>query len=43
LKKIGIEEFENLSAEATKTRKFTTDELKEIIATYKKKIKEIEK
>ena len=42
LKKIGIEEFENLSAEATKTRKFTIDELKEIIATYKKKIKELE-
>ena len=42
LKKIGIEEFENLSVEATKTRKFTIDELKEIIATYKKKIKKIE-
>jgi hypothetical protein len=41
LKKIGIEEFENLSAEATKTRKFTIEELKEIIATYKKKIKNI--
>ena len=43
LTKIGIEEFENLSAEAMKTRKFTIEELKEIIATYKKKIKEIEK
>ena len=43
LKKIGIEEFENLSAEAMKTRKFTIEELKEIISTYKKKIKEIEK
>lgn len=42
LKKIGITEFENLSAEAMKTRKFTIDELKEIIATYKKKIKELE-
>ena len=42
LKKIGIEEFENLSAEAMKTRKFTIEELKEIIATYKKKCKEIE-
>ena len=42
LKKIGIEEFENLSAEAMKTRKFTIEELKEIIATYKKKIKENE-
>lgn len=43
LTKIGIEEFENLSAEAMKTRKFTIEELKEIIATYKKKIKELEK
>jgi hypothetical protein len=42
LKKIGISEFENLSAEATKTRKFTIDELKEIISTYKKKCKELE-
>ena len=42
LKKIGIEEFENLSAEAMKTRKFTIEELKEIIATYKNKCKEIE-
>lgn len=42
LTKIGIEEFENLSAEAMKTRKFTIDELKEIISTYKKKIKELE-
>ena len=42
LRKIGIEEFENLSAEATKTRKYTIEELKEIIATYKKKCKEIE-
>lgn len=42
LTKIGIEEFENLSAEAMKIRKFTIDELKEIIATYKKKIKELE-
>jgi hypothetical protein len=42
LKKIGIEEFENLSAESMKTRKFTIEELKEIISTYKKKCKEIE-
>ena len=42
LKKIGIEEFDLLSVEATKTRKFTIDELKEIISTYKKKIKEME-
>jgi hypothetical protein len=42
LKKIGIEEFENLSAEAMKTRKYTIEELKEIINTYKKKIKQYE-
>lgn len=42
LTKIGIEEFESLSAEAMKTRKFTINELKEIIATYKKKCKELE-
>lgn len=42
LKKIGISEFENLSAEAMKTRKFTIEELKEIISTYKKKCKELE-
>ena len=42
LQKIGIEEFENLSVEAMKTRKFTIEELNQIIATYKKKIKEIE-
>jgi hypothetical protein len=42
LRKIGIEEFENLSAEATKTRKFTIEELKEIIKKYKLKIKEYE-
>jgi len=41
LKKIGITEFELLSVKAMKTRKFTKDELKEIIATYKKKIKEM--
>lgn len=40
LKKIGIEEFDLLSVEATKTRKFTIEELKEIINTYKKKIKQ---
>jgi hypothetical protein len=42
LKKIGISEFELLSVEAMKTRKFTIDELKEIISTYKKNIKELE-
>jgi hypothetical protein len=40
--KIGIENYQQLEAEARKTRKFTKDELKEIMAEYKKKIKEIE-
>lgn len=40
--KIGIERFNILEAESKKTRKFTIDELKEIIATYKKKCKELE-
>jgi len=42
INKLGAEEFESLSEEATKTRKFTIEELKEIIDTYKKKIKQIE-
>ena len=42
LKKIGEEEFNVLEAEANKTRKFTKEELKEIINTYKKKIKQYE-
>lgn len=42
IERIGVERLEQLEAESRKTRKFTTDELKEIIATYKKKIKEIE-
>jgi hypothetical protein len=42
LKKIGEGEFQLLEAEAKKTRKFTKEELKEIIETYKKKIKEYE-
>ena len=40
--KIGITDYSQLEAEARKTRKFTKDELKEIIAIYKKKIKQIE-
>ena len=40
--KIGIESYHELEADARKTRKFTKDELKEIIAIYKKKIKEFE-
>jgi len=39
--KIGQERFNILEAEAKKTRKFTKEELKEIIDTYKKKIKDI--
>lgn len=39
--KIGIESYHELEAEARKTRKFTKDELKEIINTYKKKTKEL--
>lgn len=42
IKKIGIEEYENLESIAYKTRKFTKDELKEIMAEYKKKCKELE-
>lgn len=42
LKKIGEDKFQLLEAEANKTRKFTKEELKEIIETYKKKIKEYE-
>ena len=37
--KLGIEEFERLSADAMQTRKYTRDELKEVINTYKLKIK----
>jgi len=40
LKKIGADKFNLLDAEAKKTRKFTKEELKEIIDIYKKKIKE---
>ena len=41
ISKIGIERFNILEAESKKTRKFTKDELKEIINIYKKKIKDI--
>lgn len=40
IKRIGLEQLTLLEAEARKTRKFTIDELKEIINTYKKKIKQ---
>ncbi len=39
LAKLGYEEFESLSAAAMETRKFTRDELKNIIENYKEKIK----
>ena len=42
LKKIGESKFNLLEVEAKKTRKFTVQELKEIIATYKQKIKQFE-
>ena len=42
LKKIGKDEYYNLEQESNKTRKFTIDEVKEIIAAYKQKIKDIE-
>ena len=42
IKKIGIEQFEKLESIAYETRKFTKEELKEIIETYKKKIKQYE-
>lgn len=41
LKKIGAEEFNVLEGKSKVTRKFTKDELKGIIDTYKKKIKNI--
>jgi len=43
LAKLGYEEFERLSVEAMQTRKYTREELKEIIEIYKKKIKDVEK
>lgn len=41
ISKIGEQRFNILEAEARKTRKFTIDELKEIIRIYKNKIKEM--
>lgn len=40
LNKLGAERFCQLEAKARVTRKFTKDELKEIIKTYKQKIKD---
>ncbi len=42
LKKIGAEEFNVLEGKSKVTRKFTKEELKEIINTYKQKIKQYE-
>ena len=42
INKIGEEQLTLLEAEGHKTRKFTKDELKEIINIYKKKIKQLE-
>jgi hypothetical protein len=41
ISKIGQERFDQLEARARVTRKFTKDELKEIIKTYKNKIKNL--
>jgi hypothetical protein len=40
IKKIGEKEFKELELRANKTRKFTKEELKEIIETYKQKLKD---
>jgi hypothetical protein len=42
INKIGIEKYESLESKAKDTRKFTKDELKEIINIYKLKIKQLE-
>lgn len=42
VERLGERLVEELDVEAKKTRKFSIEELKEIIATYKKKIKELE-
>jgi hypothetical protein len=43
IKKIGVEKYEILTQDSNKTRKFTIQELKEIIAGYKEKIKDLKK
>ena len=40
VKKIGCEAFEKLTVDSQLTRKFTVDELKQLIEKYKQKIKE---
>lgn len=42
IQRIGLERLEKLELESRKTRKFTKDELKEIMAIYKKKCKDLE-
>jgi hypothetical protein len=42
INKIGITDYSILEAESKKTRKFSIDELKELITVYKAKIKNIE-
>ena len=42
INKLGVEKYDALVERARKTRKFTIEELKEIIETYKQKIKENE-
>ena len=42
INKIGSDNYDILTAESDKTRKFSIDELKEIISVYKAKIKNIE-
>jgi hypothetical protein len=39
VEKIGIERVEHLESIANETRKFTIPEVKEIIETYKQKVK----
>jgi len=39
IKKIGLEEFEKLSVKAKETRKYSKEELKEIIEVYRNKLK----
>lgn len=41
LAKLGFEEFERLTEDAMKTRKYTREELKEVISIYKQKIKDV--
>jgi hypothetical protein len=42
INKIGIEKYESLESKAKDTRKFTKDELKELMQKYKLKCKELE-